>query len=118
MTDGIALVAVFHQLRLRGCAGGEVEQHRIIGGRRAVRREVCACRVGVIQGGPAGRGAADNDAGVFTLDIGELGRICGADDDVADAAAIEPIEQVVAGEQRRRRDDDRAQLDGGQHHLP
>ena len=118
MADRIALVAVQDQLRLAGGAGGEIEQQRIGRPGLAVRHECGRRRIGVLVVLPARRRAADDDPRVVAGEVVELGGIRGAGDHVAHPAAGEAVEQVVAGQQRGRRHDHRAELHRRQHRLP
>ena len=67
---------------------------------------------------PSGNGAADRDARVVARERGELVGVRAANHDVAHIAALEAVEKVIGGEQRGRRNDDRAELDGRQHGFP
>ena len=116
--DRVALVAVQHQLRLRGGAGGEIEQQGVGGVGGAVWREGCCAGVQGFVGGPARGGFADRDAGGLGVEAFELGAVGGGGDDVFHAAAGEAVGEVGLVQQGGGGDDDGAELDGGEHHLP
>ncbi len=118
MADGIALMAVQHELRLRRRAGGEVKKQRIGGARLAIRREDGRCRVARREGVPSGRSAADGDARVVAGKIDEFRRIGDRGDDVPHPPAREAVGEVVARQQRRRRHDDGTELHRRQHAFP
>ena len=61
---------------------------------------------------------ADDDPRQITADLPELLHGGGACDHAADAAAVDPILDVVRRQQRRGRADDRAELDEREHRLP
>src|SRR5690606_36472073 len=73
--------------------------------------------LGVLVGEPALH-VADADPGPVPGQPGELGGVGGVGDHVRDPAALQPVGQVVAGQQRGRRDDHGAQPDRRQGRLP
>jgi hypothetical protein len=111
-------VGVLDQLRLRRGTGGEVEQQRVVGARRAVRREVGGLGLGVHIGQPAGLRRPDRDPRVLPRYVGELGGVRGAGDDVPGPAPLDPGLQVGRAEQRRGGDQHGAQLHRGEDGLP
>jgi hypothetical protein len=118
MPDRIALVAVQYQLGLGGRAGGEIEQQRITRSRLAVRRELRRRLVGRLPGVPPRGRAADGNARVVARQIGKFSGLVGAGPDLADPAAIEPVDEIVAVQQGGRGDDDRTQFHRRQHAFP
>ena len=111
-------MGVRDQLRLRGGTRGEVEEQRIARVRRGVRGVLRRRGAGLLEARPGRAVAADHDAAVVAGERVELAGVRRADDDVADAAALEAVPQVVGGEERGGRDDHRAELHAGEHHLP
>ena len=107
------------QLGLRGRAGGEVEQQRV-GGLRRRRRARTSRRRRRRRRSRASPSTAPptRDPRVVAGHVGELGRVGRRRDDVARVAALDAVAQVGGAEQRRRRDDHRAELHRGQHRLP
>ena len=118
VADRVALVRVQHELGLGGRARGEIEQQRVVHGGRAVGGEDRVVAVGLLEGDPAGGGAADADAAVVARQIREFRRVARTGDDVAHVAALQAVAQVVGRQQRRRRDHDHPHLDGRQHEVP
>ncbi len=118
VADRIALVVVLHQLRARRGARGEIQQQRIGGPGWAVRREGFGRVQQRVVAAPAGGRVADGDAGDGRIQPVELRRIGRGDDQVAHAAAVEPVLQVARGQQRGGGDHHGAKLHGGQHGFP
>ena len=117
---GIAAMAVPHQLGLGGGARGEIEQERIVGVGRTVRRELGRPFVGIAERLPAvdRRRTRRDERDAVARQAGALGDLVLVGHDHARTAALDAVGQLLAGEQRRRRDHDDAQLHGRQHDLP
>ena len=114
MANRIALVTVQDELRRRRGAGGEIKQQRIVGARFTIGSELRRRMIPLFVRNPARRvGAkviADHDPRIVSGQVCEFRRGVGAGDDMADAAARKAIGKIVAGQQRRGRHDDRAEL--------
>ena len=117
MADRVALVAVQHELRLRGRAGGEVEQQRVGGARLALRVEARRLRLALAEVAPAGR-SPHGDAHVIALELLEPRRQLGRRDHRAHPPARDAVGQVRLGQHGRRRDHDGPELHRGEHRLP
>ncbi len=74
--------------------------------------------VGVAVGQPAGRGVADREPGVLPRHLGELGRVRGVGQHVADRAALHPVGQLSPAERGGGGQDHRAELHHAEHGLP
>ncbi len=118
VADRVALVTVLDQLGARCRAGGEIQQQRIGGLGRPVRREAGRALRQRVVAVPSGGRLAQRDARHRGIEPGEFRRVRGVGDQVADPAALEPVLQIVLCQQRRRRDHHRAELHRRQHHLP
>ena len=118
MAGRVAGLRVPDQLGLGSGARREVEQERVARQRHPVRRELLRAqrRVGVAV--PAVGVAPDHDPGPRAGDAGELRRLGLLGHHVPHVAPRHPVFQVGRLQQRRRGDDDRAQLHRRQHHLP
>src|SRR5262249_43758397 len=106
VADRVALVGVHDQLGSGGRPGGEIEQKRIRGGRRAFRGEAGRGGEGVLVCVPARDLPADREAYVATRLAVKLVRAGVVGDDEPDAATREAVGQLVTGQggTRRRHD--------------
>ena len=118
MAHRIAAMRMQHQLRLRRGARGEIEQHRIVGPGRTVRREFGRVIEQAGIGVPACRCVADGDARQALVEAFELRSLGGSGDHVARASALEPVGEIDRREQGGGGNDNGAQFHGRQHHLP
>ena len=124
MSHGVADLGVLHEFRFAGGAGGEVDEHRILGGGVGGERAGGGHGVGVVVGVPAvdGVGAdcvgAYGDTHVGAVDALELGGVAGVGDGEPGAAAADPILQVGGAERAGGGHDDRAEFGDGEHRLP
>ena len=118
VADGVADMAVQHELRLGRGAGGEIEQHRIGRVRRRIRLEVGRGGQQRIVGVPAGHRRAHRDADDRGIPGVEFRRVLARRDNVAHPATGDTLGEVAGGEQRRGRADHGAELHRRQHRLP
>ena len=119
--DGIAALAVKHQLGLGRGARGEVQQHRLVGCGRSIRREGFRSIGGLFERDPAvnpGRGADDDPHQFVGTQLGKFCDLVLRRHHGPRTAAIEPILQFVRRQQGGCGDHDHAELDGRQHGLP
>ena len=119
--DRIAALAVPHQFWFCRGAGGEIQQHRIVGMRRAVRRERLRKLRGLLERQPAlmrRRRTDDNTREIAAAEAGEFRDLILRRHHHLGAAAIEPILQFIRRQQRGRRNHHHAELDRRQHGLP
>ena len=114
----VGLMGMGDQLGLGSGARGEVEQHGVVGGGRPVRGEGVAFVAGVGEVVPSLGGTAHGDARQAVLAAGKLLQVLVADHQVPDLAAADAVLEVLRRQQGGGGNDHRAQLDGGQHHLP
>ena len=114
MPHRIGAVRMQHQLRLRGRAGGEIEQQRIVGVGFAVRRECRRRRQQfVVASSPAPGRRRRCGSGSCPCPSNLAVSPCG--DDMPGTAALEPVGQIVWRQQRRRRDHHGAEFHRRQH---
>src|SRR6266478_7266672 len=118
MTDRIAHVRMRDELRLCGGAGGEVQEQQILGTRRRLRRELRDGGVRPIVPHPALHAWSHGDPQRRTRQSGEAPRKARIGHDRLHLAALETIAQILALQQRRGRDHDRAEPDGREHRFP
>ena len=118
VADRVAALGVQHELRLRGGPAREVEQHRVVDVGLAVRDEVGRLVVGVVVGEPAAHLLPDHDAGEVPRETPHLLGSVRVGDDVAHLAPLQPVLDVLRGEERGGRDEHRAELHGAEHDLP
>ena len=118
MADRITAMGMQHELGLGRRARREIEQHRIVGLRRPVRREFGRViqQLGIRM--PAGRGVSDGDACQALVEALELRRFTGGGHHMARPSTLEAVGEIDRREQGGRGNDDGAQLHGGQHHFP
>ena len=119
--DGIAALAVPHQFWFCRGARGEIEQHRIVGVGRAIRRKGLGRARRLLEREPAvvRRRRTDHDANqIVAAEACELRDLILRGHHHPRPAAIEPVAQFVRGEQRGRGDHDDAELHRRQHGLP
>ena len=115
--DRVARVGVHDELGARGRAGGEIEQHRVVGIGRAVGlEELAAEKHGVTA--PARRGDADRDAHDALPKPGEFLRIRPVRDQKFRMAPLQPVGDVGWPKRRHRRDQHEAELHRSQHRRP
>ncbi len=119
--DRVGRLGVHDHLRLRRGAGREVDQARV-GGAGDDPRACLAFRGGLAQVArvlrPAVGVAADHDAREGASDVVVLVCLALVRDDVRHRTPVDTVLQVGGVEHRRRRQDDRAELDHGEHGLP
>ena len=119
--DRIAALAVPHQFWFCGGARGEIEQHRVIGMGRAVRRKVFRRIRRLFERKPAvvlGR-RTDHDADqIVAAEAGKLRDLILRGHHHPRLAAIEPVAQFVGRKQRGGGDHDHAEFHRRQHGLP
>src|SRR6266536_2359067 len=118
VADRIARVRVEHELRLRGRAGGEVQEHRVVRVRVALRQEDAALVVRLVVGRPPGDLLADDHLREARVERAQLLRARRVGDDGLHPAAVEGVAHVLGREERGRRDDDGAELHRAEHDLP
>ena len=119
--DGIAALAVAHQLGFCRRAGGEIQQHRIVGPGRPVRREAFRKIRGLFVSEPALllRGRIDDDANqLIAAEASEFRDLVLRRHHDPGAAAIEPVVQFVGRQQRGGGNHHHAELHRRQHRLP
>ena len=87
-----------HQFRLRGRAGGEIQQQRIVGVGFAVGVELSGCGQQFVVTSPTDYRLAHGDAGQLGIHPGELPRLGTGGNDVTRPAAIETVRQVIGRE--------------------
>ncbi len=119
--DGIAALAVPHQLRLCRGARGEIQQHRIVGpvGPSGVNASGNSAACSKAQPAVLLRGRADDDANEpVAAEAGEFRDLVLRRHHHLGAAAIEPVAQFVRRQQRGGGDHHDAELHRRQHGLP
>ena len=118
VSDRIAHVSVLDQLRFRRGARREVQEQRVIRGRRSVRREGAPGGREVVVRHPFLDRIADRDAGQRTGDVREAVGQLGLRDDVSHPTPLDAVGDVRGREQRARGNHHRAQLGEREDALP
>ena len=116
--DRIRPVRMQHELRFRRRAGGEIQQQRIVGVGFRVRREIRRGFPQIVERVPAFDRLADGDARQVLAEAVEFAGFRRCRDDVPRPPAFEPVGEIDRRQQRRRRNDHRAELHRRQHRLP
>ena len=118
MPDRVGGMAVQHQLRLRGGAGSEIQQQRIIRRRHPVGHEVgrCSQQAFVSDASRAASPTAMRGTSAANMEsFAGVGRRC---DHEAHPRPRHPLGQILGGQQRGRRHHHGAELHRRQHHFP
>ena len=118
MSDRIARVGVLDELRLRGRSGREVEKERVVRCGGAVRRERAACGHEVVVAQPPVERIAHGDPCECTADAREAACQLRLRDDMGNAAAFDPVDDVGGRQERARGNDHRTQLGQREEALP
>src|SRR5579864_2759994 len=98
MAYGIRDVRLHHQLRFRRGAGGEIELHGVAGASLAFRLEIFGRASSLFERMPTCYSAADHNASTRNAKPRKLRSGFGATDDVAHAAALNAVSQIVLGQ--------------------
>jgi len=102
MAYRIACVSVDDELGAGGCAGSEIQKHRIVRRRRRVRLKAHLDAAQGAEGAPACRGFADGNALDVRGEAGEFRRVFAVRDQILGLAAVHPVGDVGGRKLRHR----------------
>src|ERR1035441_5638887 len=118
MSDRIGAIRVEHHLRKRSRSGREIEEKSVGDPRHEVGAEACGGLERLLVRNPAVRLSADDDFHEASREPLERAGVLGRRDDERHLSTGNPVLKVALRQEKRRRDEDRAELDGGQDRLP